>query len=286
MYLNGIMLVSSVLDFSTLQFAEGNDVPYVLFLPSLAATAQYHKRLPEALQARPLEQLLAEVEAFASGRYRAALFAGDGLEPAERAAVGQQLASYLGLPVEQIQRAQLRVSAFEFFGELLADSGERVGRFDGRYRGVASQQWERHRSGAGPDPSYTQLYGAYASAFNDYIRRQLKFETILPYNVLTSVWPWNYGEDFQTRYVNIVDRLREAIIMNPHLQVHVCSGYYDLATPYFATDYTLQRLYLHPDLKDNIQVRYYHSGHMMYSVESELAKQKRNLAAFIKAAGG
>jgi carboxypeptidase C (cathepsin A) len=283
MYLNGVMLVSSVLDFATLQFSEDNDLPFVLFLPSMAATAHFHGRLPEPYQSMPVEDLLREAEAFAMGPYRDALFAADSLPRAQVDEVAERLAALTGVPREEFERHRLRLSVFAFFSLLLRDEGLAVGRFDSRYKGVAPLPWE-FRIGSGYDPSYAQIYGAYSSGFNDYVRRELNYASDLPYEVLTNVRPWNFGEEFQTRYVNVSRRLREALVMNPFLQVHVCSGIYDLATPYFATDYTLDRLHLHPDLRDNIVTESYAAGHMMYTVKSELARQKAALARFIRRA--
>ncbi len=284
MYLNGVMLVSAALDFATLRHSEDNDLPFVLFLPSLAATAWYHQRLPAAHQQRLLPDLLREVEQFAIGPYRAALFAGDRLEPAQAAAIAAQLADYTGIPIAEIESRRLRLDAFAFFDLLLKDSGKRVGRFDGRYTGIAPAPWESRRDDGPMDPSYTQIYGAYSSALNDYMRRELAFKSHLPYEIIANVWPWNFGDEFAARYVNVSRRLREALVMNPHLRVHVCSGIYDLATPYFATDYTLDRLLLHPELRANIEVAYYEAGHMMYTARAQLARQKDNLARFIRGA--
>lgn len=281
MYLNGIMLVSSVLDFATLRYSEDNDLPYVLFLPSMAASAHFHERLPEKLQALPLPKFLEQVEAFASGPYREALFAGDSLPESRFEEVARRLSAFTGMAVSDIKRYRLRLDAFTFFDKLLEDKQLRIGRFDSRYTGVASLPWEH---GGSYDPSYTQIYGAYSSSLNDYVRRDLGYESDLPYELIANVRPWDYGEEFKDRYVNVSRRLREALVMNPFLQVHVCCGYYDMATPYLATQYTLDRLFLHEDLRDNISMSFYEAGHMMYTVEDELARQKDALARFIREA--
>ncbi len=280
MYLNGLMLVSAVFDFSTLQFSEDNDLPFVVYLPSFAATAHYHGRLDEDLQARPLPALLAEVEAFAVETYAPALLRGGALPETEQAAVTADLARYTGLDADLIREHHLRPAAGVFFEHLLKDEGKRIGRFDGRYTGSAPTPWDRGTRA--DDPSFTHLFGPYTSALNDLLRRELNYESDRVYEILTNVWPWDYGSDFRHRYVNVGPRLREAMRTNPYLRVHVCSGYYDLATPYFAFDYTLDRLYLDPELRANIVVNYYESGHMMYSVRDELARQKEALARFIR----
>ncbi len=280
MYLNGLMLVSAVFDFSTLQFSEDNDLPFVLFLPSFAATAHYHGRLGEDLLARPLEDLLREVETFAVETYAPALLRGGALPEAEQAELAADLARYTGLDADIIREHRLRLSARVFFEHLLKDRGKRIGRFDGRYTGSAPTPWDR--GSRADDPSFTHLFGPYTSALNDLLRRELEYKSDRVYEILTNVWPWDFGDEFRHRYVNVGPRLREAMRTNPHLRVHVCSGYYDLATPYFAFDYTLDRLYLDPDLRANIVVNYYEAGHMMYSVRDELARQKEALAAFIR----
>ncbi len=283
MYFNGVMLVSSILDFSTARFNEGNDLPYILFLPSEAATAWYHRKLPAKLQKLSLDDFLREVEQFATSTYRDALFAGDSLPQEDLETVAARLADYTGLPQEDYLRERLRVRAYEFFDLLLKDQNKRVGRFDSRYVGGSTYTWERHE--AGVDPSYSQVYGAYSGGFNDYLRSELNYESDLPYEILTSVVrPWNYGVEGEAQYVNVANRLREALVMNPFLQVHVCCGYYDLATPYFAAEYTVNRLMLDPELRDNITLSYYKGGHMMYTVREELARQKEALAGFIRSA--
>lgn len=284
MYLNGIMLVSSVLDFATLRYSEDNDLPYVLFLPSLAASAHFHQRLPRSLQQLSLATLLEQAETFATGPYREALFAGDSLPDEIFKETAQKLADFTGIPREEIESRRLRLDAFTFFPSLLEDQNQMVGRFDSRYKGIAPLPWEEGRTGSAYDPSYAQIYGAYSSAFNDYVRRDLGYRSELPYEVIASVRPWDYGKEFDARYVNVSRRLREAMVMNRFLKVHVCSGYYDLATPYLATEYTLDRLFIEPELRDNISISYYHAGHMMYTVEKELARQKEALARFLREA--
>ncbi len=281
MYLNGVMLVSAVLDFATIRYAEDNDSPYVYFLPSLAATARYHGKLAQAQQSKPLEKLLTEVEAFAAGEYRQALFLGDALDSEKAASIAGKLSTYTGISVDEIRSRRLRLSAYDFFDLLLEDEGKEVGRYDGRYVGIAPYPWE-WQAGMSYDPSYAQIYGAYSSAFNDYVHRELGYKNDAPYEILANVRPWDYGKDFDARYVNVSQRLREAIIMNPFLNVHVCAGYYDMATPYYAAEATFDRLLLHEDLRDNISFSYYEAGHMMYTVEAELARLKQVLAGFVR----
>lgn len=281
MYLNGIMLVSAVLNFQTLEFEIGNDLlPYILFLPTYTATAWYHKRLPADLQA-DLYKTLAEVEAFAQGDYALALLKGASMSAAERKKVVQKLARLTGLSSDYIERTNLRVEIFRFTKELLRSQGRTVGRLDTRFTGFdrdsAGEQFEA-------DPSMDAILGPYTAALNQYLRGELKFEVDLPYAIMANLWKtWSYS-DFENKFVDVADTLRRAMHMNPALKVHVAFGYFDLATPYFAAEYTLNQMQLAPELRGNISRSYYEAGHMMYVHEPSLAKQKEELARFIRQA--
>jgi carboxypeptidase C (cathepsin A) len=279
-YLNGIMLVSSVLDFATLIFSPGNDLPYILYLPSYTATAWYHQRLPERLQAN-LQETLQEVKAFALGDYTLALMQGAALATAEREEVAARLAGYTGLSRDYVERTNLRIGIHRFVKELLRDQGRTTGRLDSRFTGV-------DRDAAGEtfeyDPSYSAIQGPYTATLNDYLRRDLQFESDLAYEILTDrVRPWNYDKH-QNQYVHVGETLRKAICTNPHLKVFVGNGYFDLATPFLATEYTFNHLGLEPDLQQNISMAYYEAGHMMYVHQESLAQLKQDLAGFIQAA--
>ncbi len=278
MYLNGIMLISSILDFSTARFEPGNDLPFILFLPTYAATAWYHR---QSRIRRPLQNLLKEVEKFALGEYAQALLKGDQISRAERQRVVEKLARYTGLSPAYIERTDLRINIFRFVKELLRSRGLTVGRLDSRFTGIdrdsAGETFEE-------DPAYLRILGPYTAAFYDYVRRELGYETDLPYEVLNmKVWPWSYAE-YENRYVNVGETLRQAMSANPYLKVFVANGYYDFATPYFATEYTFNHLGLHPDRRKNISMRYYEAGHMMYIHEPALAELKSDLANFIQTA--
>jgi carboxypeptidase C (cathepsin A) len=280
MYLNGVMLVSSILNFQTARFSEGNDLPYVLFLPTYTATAWYHQRLEADLQAS-LENALKEAEDFALGEYAAALMLGDDLPPARYDAVARQLARLTGLSEAYVRRTDLRISIWRFTKELLRDQRRTVGRLDSRFLGI-----DRDAAGESPDydPSYSNILGAYSGMLNDYVRRELKFESDLPYEILTGkVHPWSYGK-FENRFVDVAATLREAMTQNPALRVHVSNGYYDLATPYLATRYTFNHLGLDSSLKDHVSMSYYQAGHMMYIHGPSLARQRADLVAFIRQA--
>lgn len=279
LFLNGIMLVSSILNFQTADFNPGNDLPYILFLPTYAATAWYHGRLGTAWP--ELAPLLREVEAFAAGEYATALFQGSRLSAESRLRILSQLQRFTGLSADYLERNDLRLNIYRFIKELLRDQRRTVGRLDSRFLGI-----DRDAVGAEADfdPSYINIQGAYTAALNDYVRRELRFESDLPYEILTGkVWPWNY-EQFQNQYVDVAETLREALSRNQHLKVFVANGYYDLATPYFATEYTFNHLGLDPDLAGNISHSYYPAGHMMYIHLPSLAQLRQDLLRFMQAA--
>ncbi len=212
LWLNGVMLVSSILDFQTADFNPGNDLPHILFLPTYAATAWYHRRLPADLQALPLAELLAQVERFALGAYALALLQGAALPVEQHTAIARQLARFTGLTDDYVERSELRIEISRFVKELLRDQQRTVGRLDSRYTGIdrdaAGEQFEF-------DPSYAAIQGAYTACFNDYVRGDLQFESDLPYEILKGLYQtWSYKE-FENQYVSVAETLRKAISMNP-----------------------------------------------------------------------
>ncbi len=278
MYLNGIILVSTALDFTALDFYINNEVPYVMFLPAYAATAWYHGKLRSR---RPLRSLLKEVEDFAAGEYAAALLQGDRLPKHERAQIVAKMARYTGLSPDFIDRSNLRVKDEHFFKELLRDRGQTVGRLDSRLLG-------HDRLGVTEKPEYDPLManvdGPFTAAFYDYIRSELNFEADIPYEVSAeAVWPWSYAE-FENQFVNVGEQLRRAMAHNPYLRVFVANGYFDLGTPYFATEYVFSHLGLDEAARKNVSMGYYESGHMMYIHQPSLVKLKEDLAAFMRSA--
>lgn len=276
MYLNGVLLISVVLNFQTLRFAIGNDMPYIFFFPSMVATAWYHNRLDEELQA-DLEKTVEEARQFAQTEYTLALMKGSAIGDEEKTAVEAKLVRYLGLSLEYVQLSDLRIHYLRFCKELLRTERRTVGRLDSRFTGIdrkaVSEMFEY-------DPSYAVIQGPYTATFNDYVRQELQYESDLPYEILTgNVHPWDY-KPHQNEYVNVAETLRKAMTMNPHLKVYVANGYYDLATPFFATEYTFNHMELDPTLLDNITAHYYEAGHMMYAHLPSLQKMKRDIDAF------
>jgi len=278
MYLNGLMLISSILNFQTARFNLGNDLPYSLFLPTYAATAHYHGRIADVEKA-DLRAFLAEEAEFAAGEYMLALMQGDRLAGEARAAIITKLARYTGLSATYIEQTNLRINIHRFCKELLRDQRRTVGRIDARFQGIdrdaAGENFEH-------DPSMTAIIGPYAGAFNDYVRSELAFENDLPYEVMINLYQtWDYSQH-QNQYVNVAETLREAMSKNPALKIIVANGYYDLATPYFATEYTFNHLELDPTLRDNIAMTYYEAGHMMYLHQESLVALAEDLRTFVE----
>lgn len=276
MMLNGVVLVSSILNFQTARFDVGNDLPYPLFLPTYTATAWFHGRLARDLQSGTLRQALETSEQFALGEYTSALALGDML-PADRAAsVRAQLARLTGLSEGYLDRTQLRPVIHEFTKELQRDAGRSTGRLDSRFVG-------HDRDGVGAttdyDPSYSAIQGPFTACLNAYVRSELGYENDLPYEILTGrVHPWSYGGG--NRYVDTADRLRAAMAKNPGLHVFVANGYYDLATPYFATEYTFSHMALPAERRAQVRMTYYEAGHMMYIHEPSAAALAADLSSF------
>ncbi|MEA2164077.1 MAG: hypothetical protein QOK37_2204 [Thermoanaerobaculia bacterium] len=279
-YLNGIVLISSILNFETASFDSGNDLAYELFLPTYTAIAWYHKKLPADLQNGTLEHAVAESEQFALGDYTHALMQSERISDQERKDVTAKLARLTGLSPEYIDRANLRIRIDRFTKELLRDKRRSVGRLDGRFIGI-----DKDAAGESTefDPSYAAIFGEYTAVVNDYVRRELKFDTDLPYEILTGkVRPWSYDRA-SNRYVDVAETLRGAISQNPFMKVFVANGYYDLATPFAATRYTFARMQLDPDLRKNVSMDYFETGHMVYIDRKAQARLKKDVDEFIRA---
>ncbi len=277
LYLNGIALVSSIMNFQTARFAPGNDLPFSLFFPTYTAGAWYHKKLGGAHASADLPTALRAAEKFVAEKYTPALMRGDALTDADRTALASEMAALTGLPAAFIAQRNLRVDIQTFTQKLLEAQNRSIGRYDCRLTGI------RYQPGTAVtdfDPSYEAVFGSYTACFNDYVRRELKFESDLPYNALTDeVRPWNYS-NVQNEYLNTAELLHRAMSRNPHLRVWIANGYYDLATPYYATDYTVRQMGLDPAVRGNLSQTFYEGGHMMYMVPSELAKLKADAAKF------
>ncbi|MCW5970869.1 MAG: hypothetical protein KIT57_20380 [Blastocatellales bacterium] len=275
---NGIVLVSTVMNFATLNFAPGNDLAYQLIFPSYTATAWYHKKLPADLQRQPLKKVLEESEKWVATEYTAALGKGDRLTSAERQAVIERMSRYSGLPAAFIDNCNLRVDLGRFNKELLRSEKRTTGRLDSRFKGIdASAASERPDF----DPSMSAIRGPYTATFAQYVRSELGYKSDLEYYILGGgIGQWNWGTN--NGYADTSTALRSAFGQNPYMKLFVASGYYDMATPYYAADYTLDHMSLDPSLRKNITVKYYEAGHMMYIDVKSLAQLKRDVAAFIQ----
>ncbi len=279
-YPSGVILVSSILSFQTARFDAGNDLPYPLFLPTYTATAWFHGQLAPDLQ-QDLRATLDEAEAFALGDYSRALMLGDRLGAEDESRVVTQLARLTGLSPEYVRATNLRPVIHRFTKELLRAERTTVGRLDSRYTGSDPDAAGEHTS---YDPSYAAIQGVYTAALNHYLRTELDYHHDVPYEILSGrvhPWKWNDGN----AYVDTSHDLAGAMSRNPHLSVFVANGYYDLATPYFATEYTIAHMGLAPELRERIEMQYYEAGHMMYVHEPSLADLGRDVGDFIQRAG-
>jgi carboxypeptidase C (cathepsin A) len=281
---NGIVLLSTVLSFETLEFAKTNDVPYPLILPSLTWIAGYHKKLPADLQA-DVKKAAQESRDWALGEYWAALNKGDAMTPQEHANVVDKLSRYTGLSKEIIEWANLRIDVRTFTHYLLSDQKLHVGRLDGRYTGPDPDGF---MDTPFYDPTSSQTGPPFTSVFNDYVRRELNYKTDMPYWTSAQQsgnfrWSWSGVEGFGGGYPDTASALRQAIVKNPFLRVLVMEGYYDLATPYAAADYTMDHLDLTPQYHKNISYAQYESGHMVYLDSQSHAKMKQDFVNFIDA---
>lgn len=274
---NGVILVSAVLEFASLRFGDANDTAYICFFPSYAATAHYHNMLPPEHQNKPVDQLYREAEAFALRDYATALTLGARLTQDEEDRIVRQMADFTGLKPDFIRRANLRVDQGRFCKELLRDRGLTVGRFDSRFTG---QDRDDVSDTYDYDPSYAVIRSNFTESFNAYIRQELGFESDLSYEILTNVWPWDYGQAGNGRYVNVAERLRSVMHEQPHIRVFVGSGYHDLATPPLGWDYTHDHMMLRDELHTNIKNHYYVGGHMMYLDRASMAQLKADLDTF------
>jgi carboxypeptidase C (cathepsin A) len=276
LFLNGVALISSVLDFGTIRFTEGNDVVHALYLPTYACLAHYHGLLGD----RSLDEVRAEAEELATRDYPYALARGSRMSVVERADIVRRIAGVTGLSPDYVDRADLRIEHKRFFRELLRDRGQVIGRLDGRFTGWESDDVGEQTS---HDPSEVAIRGPYSAAMNHYANAELDYHNELPYELLTGrVQPWSYHE-FEGRHVSVAGQLSEAMRHNPHLRIYVACGRYDGATPYFAAEHALAHVALPDELRDNVAFHYYDAGHMMYVHEPSRLRQSADLAEFVTA---
>jgi carboxypeptidase C (cathepsin A) len=284
MYVNGIVLMSSVLDLGTLNFTTGDDRSYVLYLPTYAAVAWHYNLIKN----RPadLPAFLERVRRFASTEYVDALMKGGNIGDAEKQQVAAKMSAFTGLDESYLVKANLRVNLPQFRAELLRSRGLTIGRYDARYNAATYDVLEEY---AADDPSYSAVLGAFTGAFNTYLREELKFGEGMTYKVLPNApsqhWKWkgstgNPEEGFPSA-PNVEDDLIHELLDNAYLQVQVENGYFDLATPFYATEFTMNHLLLPKSASDRIHLQYYDAGHMMYLHVPDLEKLSGNVRSFI-----
>ena len=280
--LSGIVLMSTVLDFPAISGGDGQDLQYWLYLPTEAMIASFYRQ--NAVSTAQMTRELPNIRKFAANSYAEALGRGDALPNTDRVRLAGQLHAYIGLPVAEILRANLRVSPELFEQQLLADQRKKIGRYDGR---VSADALDSAGHASDDDPSTSAAVAAFTTAVPSLMRDTLHFRRTEKY-VLTSLGVnerWNWGEGGPSG-TNVTNDLGEAVTTNPHLRVLSLNGYYDLATPFFGTEYQLAHLGLAPTVRRNIELRYYRAGHMIFVDSEARAQMKRDLDAFYAAGQG
>ena len=280
-YLNGIFLISSVLNFGTNDYYVGNDLPRALYIPSYTAAAWYHKKLAPALQA-DLQKALKESEEFAIGPYASALIKGGWMSASEKEAIAEKMSYYTGLSKEYILQSNLRVEENKFYKELRRKDGLTIGRLDARFTGRDLDDVGESNSF---DPSFSNIDGPFTATINDYFQKDLNFKEEAGYNIFGDVGPWNYN-NVQNQFLNVAESLRDAMAKNPALKVYVGFGYYDFATPYFTAKYDIEHMFLRPEQRKNVHSYFYESGHMYYIHKPSLIKFKKDVDDFFELSKG
>jgi len=274
--LNGIILISTILDFGAQANVPGNEMPYVLYLPSMAAAAYHHGKAPA--DAGTLEAFVEEARRFAIGDYASALLQGQALKGERRADIRRRLARFTGLSEQFLEEADLRVSDSRFYKQLLRDRGLTIGRLDARYTG---RDYDNAGEEPDNDPSFYGIDAGYTAAINSWVRDGLKFNTERHYTTIGPVgdWDWNLGGGEGKYYKNVAPYLAKAMRENSGLKVFVAQGYFDFATPFFGAEYALSRTGVPAE---RVQFAYYGSGHMVYVRDEDRAKLSRDIRAFIR----
>lgn len=293
-YLNGVILCSTVLNFPTITFAPGDDLPFILYLPSYAAAAWYHHRLhPEPAS---LQELVKKAEAFAEGPYATALFKGSALRDAERQSIAVQLASLTGLPASMWIKADLRISLQLFRRRLMGEADQSTGRYDSRYTLGELQPLLPFNGSSNLGATSSAMTGALTASFNDYLERRMNYHSDRQYTQLSykvnSAWDWKYNPPVQvltgegSMFLNVAPALARAMGNDPGLELMVNNGYFDMATPFFATEYSLRHSPLSKDAWKRITTDYYDCGHMLYLNPKVLPVLNSNINQFIAKASG
>jgi carboxypeptidase C (cathepsin A) len=281
MYLNGIILVSTAMNFQVLNFTPENNDAYVAFLPTYATAAWYHRKLSPDMEAKSVEEVAQEARIFAANEYTLTLNKGGDATPAERQHIADEMSHFTGIPASEFKLLNLRMKDFTFFQQLLRSEGKYLGRLDARFSGLSYAPGEVRDDIY--DPASEALTPSFMAAFNDYIRRELKFESDIPYEGLFDVTPWNFG-DAENGAPNTADDLQRAMTRNPYLKVWVTCSYYDLATPFFGAEEVVASMNLDPSVRSNLHFTYYESGHMLYIHNPSRIKFKADFIDFLNTA--
>ncbi len=278
-FMNGVMLLGTVLDLGNIAPSPSNDTPYAMFLPTYTATAWYHKKLPANLQSESLEQVVQQSRDYAFGDYLTTLAKGNTLTSAEFDAAAQKIANLTGLSVQFVKNTNLRIDAGAFRTELLRDQHEMLGRYDTRLIGLqgnASSMYQDY------DPSDVAPTGAFMQAFMRYVQDSLDYHTDLQYYLGGHTGRWDWGPGGYAGYPSTSQDLRLAMAKDPHLKVLVGAGYYDSATPFANAEYTFRHLGYGKSYTDRVTFDYYQSGHMAYLNQASAKQLSANIKKFIE----
>jgi len=287
--MNGVIMVSTVLDLRSLLFPPGDDLPYIVHFPTYAATAWYHDKIED--KPEDIRQFLDEVRKFTEMEYTPALFKGDRLAPEEKEAIATKLARYSGTDKDYWMKANLRVKAGEFFAELLRDEGELIGRLDSRFTGINQDLLSQESD---HDPQSEAISPAYVAGFLDYFYGDLKVDKGTTYMVSAGNregFKWDWSHEGNTSWnaqtaISTEGDMAQALSRDPNMKVLILNGMFDLATPFYGVEYSLSHMGLRPEIRKNIIMKYYDAGHMMYVHPPSLKQFKEEVAGFIRDTSG
>lgn len=283
--MNGVVMVSAVFDLRQLLFPPNEDLSYIVHFPTYAATARYHGKVENEMES--IETFLDEVRDFTENEYAPALYQGDQLSDSEKRNIADQLSAYTGLSTDYWMKADLRVTNGEFFNELLRDEHETVGRLDSRFTGINQDPISQF---ADYDPQSAAISAPYITSFLDYLYNNLNVSKELHYQTSAGGregFRWDWSHSGNTAWgaqvaINTGIDMAETMSQNPNMKVMILNGYYDLATVFYGVEYTIDHLGLEPEIKDNIIMKYYEAGHMMYVHPPSMDKFKNDVAEFIQ----
>ncbi len=283
--LNGVIMVSAVFDLRTLLFPPNDDLPYIVHFPTYAATAWYHNKIPN--KPENVYTFLDEVRDFTENRYTPALFKGDQLSETEKNEMASQLAKYTGTNTEYWLNANLKVTASEFFAEFLRKDGEIVGRLDSRFTGINQDLLSQEGS---HDPQSAAISPAYIAGFLDYFYGDLKVNKKTTYAITAGTrkgfeWDWKHKGNLAwgtQAAINTGIDMAEALSRDPNMKVLILNGIYDIATVFYGVEHSINHLGLKKEIKDNITMKYYEAGHMMYTHQPSLEQFKKDVSEFIR----